>query len=454
MKNRLTIGVALAALVAGASVQVAEAAPRSRPPSPARRAVAPSRLTRLEAAVAAQSERLASQERLLEAQRLRLESQSGGLADMLRERDRILAAVGRQARPVAPSYEAPIATAQVTRSPIPGTEPVLDPRRSQSVAGGPPLVAAVGEAPPDQGKVDIAALPEQTSVLTPRGGWYVEPSIQYTRASTNALVFRGVQIVTGVQVGLLQANNVARDTLVESLDVRYGLTRRIELEARAPFVSRRDRLTTVAQRDQSVTQSQTLTADNVGDLEFSARYQFNTPSPGRPIIVGGLRWKTDTGSSPFGLPYDEFGVVQGLATGSGFQSLEPSVSLLLPSDPAVIFASASYIHSFSRDVDRVIGGARVGVVEPGASVGLVSGFGFALNPRFSFSLGYRHNYIFPTYTTINDTRQRSLALQVGSFMFGWSYALTSRFTLASSMDFGVTSDAPDLNLVFRLPIRF
>ena len=44
------------------------------------------------------------------------------------------------------------------------------------------------------------------------------------------------------------------------------------------------------------------------------------------------------------------------ATGSGFWSIEPSISTLLVSDPAVIFANISYLHSFSKDIDKTIEG--------------------------------------------------------------------------------------------------
>lgn len=408
----------------------------------------PSRLDRVEALLKTQAEQIDAQTQALAAQRRQLDAQAEEIAAL-----RAGAAAAKATLAAAPPPPVAEPPASVARAlPGPGAA-VVPPQVSQAPSGGPTLVAPVGEAPPDT-KVEIAALPEETGVLTPKGGWYVEPSFSYTRSSANVLVYRGVEIVTGVQVGLLQANSAARDTLVESLDVRYGLTSRLEVEARAPFVSRRDRIQTVAQRDESVTQSQSLSADDLGDVEFAARYQLNAARAGRPIYIAGLRYKSDSGRGPFDIGYDEFGAATGLATGSGFNALEPTLSVLLPTDPAVIFAGLSYIHNFGRNVNKVVGGATVTDVEPGDSIEASVGFGFAINPRFSFSLGYRHDYIFPTYTTLNDTRQRSNVLQVGTFNLGWSYAITSRFTLANTIEFGVTSDAPNLNFILRLPLRF
>jgi hypothetical protein len=49
-----------------------------------------------------------------------------------------------------------------------------------------------------------------------------------------------------------------------------------------------------------------------------------------------------------GLPLD-------LPTGSGFHSLQPSLTWLMPSDPAIFFGTFSYTHNFKReDVYRTV----------------------------------------------------------------------------------------------------
>lgn len=321
-----------------------------------------------------------------------------------------------------------------------------------------PPVAPVGEAPPapttEQQAAEVAALPEGVGVLTPPGVFIFEPSFEYVRSTANRLVFRGVEIVPGVNLGVIEANDADRDTLVGAATLRAGLTRRIEIEGRVPYVYRSDRITTVAQRDATVTRILRLNARDVGDVEFSLRAQINRGVGTGPIFVGNVRVKSDTGRGPYSVPYDEFGVALGLATGSGFWSVEPSVTLLLPSDPAVIFATLGYLHNFAKRIDRVVGGARVGLVDPGDSIGASVGFGFALNPRFSFSLGYSHNAIFATTSEIGATRQRARSLQVGAFQFGWSYRITDFVSLNNNIELGATRDAPDVRVVIRTPFRF
>ncbi|MCY1380739.1 hypothetical protein D9M69_685860 [compost metagenome] len=82
------------------------------------------------------------------------------------------------------------------------------------------------------------------------------------------------------------------------------------------------------------------------------------------------------------------------------------------------------------------------------------GFGFSLNPRFSFSLGYKHNYIRPTSSELNDITEKSDELQVGALQCGMSYLLSDRYSLNGKFEFGVTEDAPDMRFILRLPIIF
>ncbi|HVI30577.1 transporter [Phenylobacterium sp.] len=311
--------------------------------------------------------------------------------------------------------------------------------------------APVGQAP---APAQVAAIPAELGVLTPPGQLVLDPSLEYVRTSNNRLVFRGVEIVPGIQLGVIEASDADRDTGVANISARYGLTNRLEVELRAPYVVRHDRITTLAQRDETISRNIELDGRGIGDIEASLRYQLNGGRNGWPIFVATARAKSPTGLGPYEVDYDEFGVASELATGSGFWAVESGLTLLYPTDPAVIFGGLTYLHNFGRDIDRDVGGAFVGRVEPGASIGASLGFGLSLNPRFSVSFGYTHNYIRPTRTEIGGTDQSSQPLQVGSLLMGWSFRLGERLTLNSSFEFGVTSDAPDVRIVLRTPYRF
>ena len=313
----------------------------------------------------------------------------------------------------------------------------------------------VGEAPPEETQVaTVDALPEGQNALLGAGRLVIEPAIEYARSSSNRLVFRGVEIVTGIQVGLIEANDTARDTVSASLTARYALTDRLEIEGRVPYIYRSDRITTLSQNSQTVTQTFELEGAELGDAEVSARYQLNRGRNGAPIFVAGVRVKSDTGLGPFDLERDSQGVSTELATGSGFWAVQGSLSALYATDPAVLFGNVSYMYNIARDIDKTFGTVTVGNVDPGDSIGVGFGFGFALNPRFSYSLGYSHSYVMETETELNGTTQRSTELQVGSLQLGMSFRATERLTVATSVDIGVTEDAPDVRVAFRTPFRW
>jgi hypothetical protein len=369
--------------------------------------------------------------------------QQGEIDQLRAERDTMLSAIRA-------TGGGPSGTRLAALDPVPNAVTEAPPVApvNPGAAGGP-----VGERPASV-RQEVAAIPPGLGVLTPRGHFVIDPSIEYVRTSNNRLVFRGVEIVPGVQLGVIEASDAARDTGVATLAARYGLTDRLEVEARVPYVTRRDRITTLAQRDQTISRSTTLDGQDIGDIEFAARYQLNSGQSGWPIFVATSRVKPPTGRGPFDVNYDAQGVATNLATGSGFWGVEGGVTMLYPTDPAIIFGGLTYLHNVGRNIDRDIGAVHVGQVDPGDSIGASLGFGLSLNPQFSVSFGYSHNFIFPTHTELGGTKQTSQALQVGSLLMGWSFRLSDRLTLNNSFEFGVTSDAPDLRIVFRAPYRF
>lgn len=334
-------------------------------------------------------------------------------------------------------------------------------RGAAIVAQTPPTVQAapsapVGEAPQEQRdlKAEVAAVPQEQGVLTPAGRFVLDPIFDYTQSATDRLVFRGFELIPGIQVGLIEASRARRDSLTPTLGLRYGITSRLEIEGRLPFMHRYDRIQVAQQRDQGIVRTISLSDSGFGDAEMALRYQINDANGQDPIFVGSVRVKSDTGRGPFDIGYDEFGVATGLATGSGFWGVQPGVSFLLPSDPVVIFGGTTYLMHLGRDVNKTVGGAYVGHVDPGDAISANLGFGFALNPRFSFSLGYRHSYIFKTMTEIGDIVAESLPLQVGSLSLGMSYRLNTRVTANVGFEFGMTEDAPDVGITLRLPTVF
>lgn len=313
----------------------------------------------------------------------------------------------------------------------------------------------VGQAPEAPRRPpEIAPIGRQAGVLTPPRTLILEPSLQYAHSTNTRVAVIGFSIIPAVVIGLIDVRTVNRSAWVGALTARYGLTNRLEVEMRVPYVYRSDSTVARPFNDPTATDSVFNASGNgIGDLEFATRYQLNDGGADRPYFIGGLRLKTRTGKDPFEVqrvsPFAGADQLEAeLPTGSGFYTLQPSVTMLFPSDPAVFFGSLLYAHNFARNV-----GGGFGKIDPGDYTQFNFGMGLALNDRASFSIAYDHT-ILQKPKQNGVTPPLALTVQLGQLLFGYSYKLSQKTTLNVSLGIGVTQDAPDVQMTVRLPIRF
>jgi hypothetical protein len=327
-----------------------------------------------------------------------------------------------------------------------------------TLAASPAPSSPVGEAPPsapEEPPQVVQSLPQGIAVLTPEGRFTFMPSLEYTQTTENRLVFQGVVIVPGINLGEVTATTDDRSIVSAVFDLRYGIASKLEVEARLPFTFSDDRATFLVQGPQNAaTQSIYISNTGIGDMEFGARYQINSGRDDWPVFVANSRLKLDTGTGPFDIKRDLAGIARGVPLGSGFTALEGGFSALKLSDPVVLYASTNFIYQLPKDIDKVIAKVPVGHVDPSSSINLTLGFGFAVNPDFSFSAGYEHNHVFPQTTELGTTTQTTTSLEVGAMTLGMAYRLSPTMSLNANFEFGVTASAPDVRAVFSLPITF
>lgn len=314
----------------------------------------------------------------------------------------------------------------------------------------------VGEAPPQTREntrpPEIPRLSETVGgVLTRQGNLVVEPSLDYSYTSNNR-VFLDAYTFSAIAVGLIDIRQIKRHNFIGSLGARYGVTDRLELEFKAPYVYRED-----SQRSRAVSQGANVdetfnvSGNDIGDLELAARYQLTGGYGGWPILVGNLVATVPTGKSPFDVEYVPAQGIAGakfpteLPTGVGYFSFQPSITAMYPTDPAVFFGNISY--SYNAETNE-----NVGKFDPGDAVGLSFGMGFGLNERSSFSLGYSHKHVFKS--DINGVPVDGSELDIGQLLIGFSFKYTPKTTLNLSLGIGTTDDAQDVKLNARVPMTF
>lgn len=303
----------------------------------------------------------------------------------------------------------------------------------------------------------VASSLKAQGLMTPKGRFEIEPTFSYSQNSVNRISILGYTQLPALVVGIIEAEDADFTTFTWAVAARYGLTERIELELRAPWVYRHDSITKRNQDDgvQNPTKH-TSSGGGLGDVEAAIRYQFNLHSS--PYWIGGLRVKSATGKSPFEQELDKYNIYKSPPTGSGVWSFEPSLTMIYPLAPAVLFATASYTHNLGTDAQfrfdplgdpNKQGGSYS--VDLGDSFSMGMGMGFAVNDRLSFSLGFNHRTIFES--AIGGIKSGEV-YQLDSLTTGFSLAISESTSLNMSLQAGLTEDAPDVQLNFGMPMQF
>jgi hypothetical protein len=323
-------------------------------------------------------------------------------------------------------------------------------------AGSPAPKQPVGEAPgPTERLPQTAQIFAEPTVLTRAGGFTLEPSLQYIYSSDNRVALVGFTIIPAITIGLIDIRRVSREAWYAALTARYGVTSRFELEGKIPYVYSSTETITRPLATPSVTDSTfDSSGSGLGDIELGARYQINAFRGDNMVYIGGLRVRLPTGKGAFEVNYDPTTNLQTEnPTGSGFYSIQPGISFVYPSDPAVFFGGLAYTYSPSRDV-----GNGFGTVKPGGVTDLSFGMGLALNERASFSFGFQLSVVGESSQSGDVNPFKTLATTgtqtLGTARFGLTYAFTRQTALNLTLGIGVTDETPGLELTARVPISF
>lgn len=338
-----------------------------------------------------------------------------------------------------------------------------DQGQARTVPGNLP-VGPVGQAPPKQDEKprppEMPRLSDAVGgVLTRKGKIVVEPALEYAFTDSNRIFLDAFTFLPAIAIGLIDVRQVDQHSMMASIGARYGVTDRLEVEARVPYRARFDE-----QRSRPVSigagidETFNASGNGLGDIEFGARYQLNSGAGGWPILVGNMRATVPTGKGPFDIKYAQAQGVPGavfpteVPTGSGFFSFEPSVTALYATDPAVFFANLAYNYNMGTKEKALDGSGDKFKVDPGYAVGMTFGMGFGINERSSFNIGYGHRHVFNT--KINNRTLKGSQLDIGQLLLGYAFKYSQQTTLNFSIAIGTTDDAQDVRLSFRVPMVF
>jgi hypothetical protein len=334
--------------------------------------------------------------------------------------------------------------------------------------GGESAPIAGPSAAQQQARQVVETAPSLSSaggVLTPKGQFVIDPSIEFDYWSQNQLGVNGFQIIPGITFGNIFVTRFEQNILTAAATLRYGVTDRLELNAKIPFVYNSGSTSSLIPVGAAAELlSVSATGSGIGDLQFGASYQLNSGENGLPIFVVNGLFKTATGTSPFDVPIitlndpnGQFlsGTPKTLATGTGFDALTPSLTVLLPTAPGVLFANLQDQHNFARTqpVQARQGGAPTPVdLQPGESPAVTFGIGFALNDRAALTFSYQQTHVFTAHA--DGQAISGSPYSFGTFNFGLGYQLSQSTRLNLSVGIGAGPNTPAAKVLLEIPYKF
>ncbi|PKH76594.1 hypothetical protein CXF96_01090, partial [Stenotrophomonas sp. Betaine-02u-21] len=207
--------------------------------------------------------------------------------------------------------------------------------------------------------------------------------------------------------------------------------------------------------------------NGIGDIGLSANYRLFGERGWKPETVLTAGVTAPTGREPYGVDwtvlerddddYIRFAVPKEQPTGNGVWQANVGLSIVKTADPAILFANAGYIHSFEASFDDLDGNpdtVNPGDVKLGGSYYFGAGVAFAFNERTSLSISFSDKLSARASTRYRNGQWMKVIgsdANAATFNLGVTYALNQKTTLVSLLGIGLTPDAPDFTLAFKVP---
>ncbi|HEX7128079.1 MAG TPA: transporter [Thermodesulfobacteriota bacterium] len=299
-------------------------------------------------------------------------------------------------------------------------------------AGAPDPIRAEEPTESDEEAEEAQLLTALERALIQRGGlllppWRVEiePSLTYTQSTRQTLATD--------DAGVAFTERVQRDTLDPEVTFRLGLPWRLQLATTVPFRYERQR-TVIADSAE-----ETRDRFGLGDVDVELSAHLLQERGLLPDLLASARWKSTTGEGPFEVGPGE------IPLGTGFDAIEVTLTATRSRDPVVFIVDLTYTVNVST-------ATSLGRIDPGDEIGYALGLVLALNPETSLDLTFEHR--FARHTTLAGEQVPGTSESIGLVSLGTSYVLARNVSLDLSVGFGVTADAPDVQVTLAVPVRF
>jgi len=308
---------------------------------------------------------------------------------------------------------------------------------------------ATEEQRPESEKPTDQLLLERGAILLPPGTLQIEPSIEYTHISANQIAISGFTIFDAIVIGNIEVDDLSRDIFTTSVAARYGVTDRIQVEGRVPFLYRTDsEIFGFGTNNQDE-----FSADNfgLGDVETSVSYQpLIGDGAAIPDTILRAHARFPTGENPFEIDTRDLGsnrtVLEEPPTGSGFYGVGGGATFVWRVDPVVFFTGVDVTVNLPRTFDST------GDIDPGDTYQAFGGVNVQLSELVSLNLSF-----VDQYTTKSEQEGETLVgsdLNDARLVLGTAVGVGSNASLTFNASAGLTKESPDFQFTISLPISF
>ena len=290
------------------------------------------------------------------------------------------------------------------------------------------ITVGTDEDKAEQEKALLTAAGREYTMMEP-GKIEMQYGLNYSYVSTN-------EIVSSTTI-----EPRANHTIINAIDVQYGLLKNVTAGIHVPYVYLYDKTGSAAAKKTT----------DMGDISLNMSYQPFKSGGDWPNTTISMGVTLPTGRSPYGINRDT-----DLPTGSGLYGVSLGVNMSKPIDPAMVFGSIGCSYSFERDnLSENNNNAILVGVEPGmgysAAVGLAYAISYALSMNVSVNYGYSTKTVYHFSNTADSTSPASAA---GTLGIGIGYRVSPLTTLSLGLSIGLTKNNSDFGFSFRVPFSF
>ncbi|MGN6318053.1 hypothetical protein [Trinickia sp.] len=282
------------------------------------------------------------------------------------------------------------------------------------------------------------------------------------------LQLSGFLALDAIFLGNINLGQTKSHQVMADLDARYGLTDRISFDVDVPYVYRHSNfIVGGAGGAASALSDASGSSSAIGDVNFGIYYQLLKENGNLPDVVGSLRVKAPTGTSPFGIKLVQVDpnntslvAPTKLPTGTGFWNVTAGVSVLKTYDPVVLFGSLSYTYNLARsfaDVSSVEGQTTPAKVKLGDIIQWGAGVALAFSEKDSASVSYTMAIEPESETQAPGQPWQKVPgseTVAAAVNFGLNHVVNKHLTINGSVSIGLTPDAPNFVVGVRFPYTF